>query len=72
MTDAIPSAAISRLHLSLRDMRLELERTRALAGVLAEALEAEVDLHHGARNDDKVVRRHTGEVLHEARQRGLL
>jgi hypothetical protein len=60
---------VPRLHLSLRETRLELERVRELARQLAVALDAHVDEAYGGPRADPIA---TGAALHAARLDGLL
>jgi hypothetical protein len=56
----------------LHETRVELDRMRRLAVVLAEALDGEVDLRIGHRSDDRIVRSWSSYALGCARQEGLL
>ena len=67
--NSIPADAIPKLHLTLRDTRLELERMREFARRLAVQLDAHVDAAYGGPPVDI---RATGTVLYEARHAGLL
>lgn len=65
----IPELALPRLHMTLRDTRVELARTRELAQRLARALDAQVDAEYGRTPVDRVGR---ANLLYEARQAGIL
>jgi len=68
----VHEVAVPKLHGRLHELRLDLEAMRALAVELAEALDGEVDLRHGARTDDLRVGHRSGAALRQARRRGLL
>lgn len=72
---AMHEQVLPQLHGRLHDTRQELERMRALAIELAEALEDEVDARHGTTRlglTPTERSRNTGRALHQARQEGLL
>jgi hypothetical protein len=70
MMGDVHELAVPKLHLTLRETRIELEQMRDLASRLAQMLDAHVDADYAG--GPPVDRRRVGQVLYEAREAGLI